>query len=232
MQIITPTQIESVAWEGELVPPATTKAVGPADRPVVTIGRPEIWPVAEALENEVGRPWSPPQGDAGYWLVRLACTLRHPPGLPRLTEATQTLDLRPKNFQAAKDSAYAFSLFPDRLGAEDKAEFNASLGPELKFASGAGFSLGQLGAKIEYRKVFPVIQSYGAGESTPYWRFQPHRTHPLDGSQFVYAVVVAQAGAGGIRAFVELVVTVDFPFGLAKFGLSDEARANTHFVIS
>lgn len=232
MHIITPAQIESVAWEGELTSPPTTRTVRSAARPVVTIGRPEIWPVAEALENEVGRKWSPPLGDAGYWLVRLACTLRNPPGLPRITEATQTLYLRPKTASAAPDSAYAFSLFPDRLGAEDKAEFNASLGPELKFASGAGFSVGQLGAKIEYRKVFPVIQSYGAGEATPYWIFQPHRTRPLDGSQFVYAVLVAQAGAGGIRASVELVVSVDFPFGLAKFGLSDEAKAHTHFVIS
>ena len=91
--------------------------------------------------------------------------------------------------------------------------------------------MGQLGAKIEYRKVFPVIQSYAAGEPAPYWIFQPHRTHPLDGSQFVYAVVVALAGADGIRADVELVVSVEFPFGLAKFGLSDEARAHTGFVI-
>jgi hypothetical protein len=198
---------------------------------VVTIGRPEIWPVARALENEVGRKWTPPLGDAGYWLVRLACTLRNPPGPPRITEATQTLYLRPKNSGVDKESTYAFSLFPDRLGAEDKAELSASLGPELKFASGAGFSVGELGATIEYRKVFPVIQSYGAGEPAPYWIFQTHRTYPLDGSQFVYAVVVARAGAGGIRASVELVVSVNYPSGLAKLGLSDEARANTRFVI-
>ncbi len=232
MHIITPTGIESVAWEGELTPPSTAKAVGSDERPVVTIGEPEIWPVAAALENEVGRKWTPPLGDAGYWLVRLACTLRNPPGLPRITEATQTLYLRPKNAHTDEQSTYAFSLFPDRLGVEDKAEFNASLGPELKFAGGAGFSVGQLGAKIEYRKVFPVIQSYAAGEPTPYWIFKPHRAHPLDGSQFVYAVVVARAGAGGIRANVELVVSVELPGGLAKFGLSDEAKANTRFVIS
>jgi hypothetical protein len=101
----------------------------------------------------------------------------------------------------------------------------------LKFADGSEYSVGQLGAKIEYRKVFPVIRSYAAGEPTPYWIFQHHSTYPLDGSQFVYAVVVAQVGAGGIRANVELVVSVDFPFGLAKFGLSEEARASTSFAI-
>jgi len=119
MHIITPAQIESVAWEGELIPPPTAKFVDSAERPVVTIGRHEIWPAAEALENEVGRKWNPPMGDAGYWLVRLACTLRNPPGLSRITEATLTLYLRPKNSSADKESTYAFSLFPDRLGAEE-----------------------------------------------------------------------------------------------------------------
>jgi len=70
MHITTPDQIESVAWEGELVPPSITRTVRPAERPVATIGRPEIWPVAEALENEAGRKWSLPLGDACYWLVR------------------------------------------------------------------------------------------------------------------------------------------------------------------
>jgi hypothetical protein len=232
MHIITPAEIQAIAWKGELIPPPTAKAVRSAESPVVTIGQPEIWPVAEALENEVGHKWTPPLGEASYWLVRLACTLRDPSGPPRLTEATQTLYLRPKNPGPEEPSTYAFSLFPDRLGAEDKTEFSASLGPELKFASGAGFSVGQLGAKIEYRKVFPVIQSYNAGQSTPYWIFKPHATYPLDGSQFVYAVLVARAWAGGIRANVELVVTVELPFGLARFGLSEEAKANTRFVIS
>jgi len=138
------------------------------------------------------------------WTRALACTLRNPPGLPRITEVAQTLYLCPKDSRAGEASSYAFSLFPERLEAEDKAELNVSLGPELTFASGAGFSVGQLGATIEYRKVFPVIQSYGVWEPASYWIFRPHRTCPLDGRQFVYAVVVAMAGAGGIRASVEL----------------------------
>ena len=232
MQITTPTEIESVAWEGKLIAPEISYTLSTQERPVVTIGQPEIWPAAEALENQVGQKWTPPMGDADYWLVRLACTLRDPPGSPNITEASQMLYLRPRNSQADENAAYAYSLYPDRLGVEDKGEYSISLGPELKFADGSGFSVGQLGTKIEYRQVFPAIQSYGAGEPNPYWIFRPHTAHPLEGSQFVYAVAVAQAGAGGIRASVELIVTVETKLGgLIRYGTPQEARAHTKFTL-
>jgi hypothetical protein len=82
MQIVTPTEIESVAWEGNLAAPTVSLGAKSATRIAATIGRPEIWPVADALENEVRQKWTPPLGDADYWLVRLACTLRDPPGNP------------------------------------------------------------------------------------------------------------------------------------------------------
>ena len=229
MHIVTPTEIESVAWEGELAAPETSRSfrLDLSKPPVVTIGNPEVWPAAQALENEVGQRWVPPMGDAQYWLVRLACTLREPSGLRSITEALQTLSLRPRTRQAASGSTYAYSLFPDRLAVEDRAEFSISLGPKLKFGTAAELEVGQLGAKIDYRKVFPVIQSYGAGEPYPYWIFKPHPKHPLMGSQFVYAVVVAKAGAEGIQAGVDLRVETK----VARFALSREAREHTRFSI-
>jgi len=231
MRFLTPAEIESVAWEGELIVPPTIKAPAPPERLVVTIGQPEVWPAVEALESEVGQKWTPPLGSAFYWLLRLACTLREPTGRPSITEATQTLYLRPRNPGAGKGAAYAYSLFPDRLSVEDKAEFSASLGPELKFAGGVEIKGGELGATIEYRKVFPVIQSYGAGEPAPYWVFKSHAAHPLGGSQFVYAVVVARAGADGVRASVELTVTIQTEFGPLRLGLPETARAHVGFTI-
>jgi hypothetical protein len=233
MHIVTPAEIESVAWEGELAAPETSQLFGPTPPkpPVVTIGQPEIWPAAEALENEVGQKWVPPMGDASYWLLRLACTLHKPPGLMAITEAQQTLSLRPQSDQAAGSTAYAHSLFPDRLSVEDKAEFSISLLPEIKFAGGSEFKAGQLGARIDYRKVFPVIQSYGLGESDPYWIFKRHAQYPLEGSQFVYAVVVAKAGAEGIRAYVDLTVMTETKLGPLRFGMSQEAKADTRFVV-
>ena len=231
MHIITPTEIEAVAWEGELVAPAISyRGLTPRSL-VATVGRPEIFPVDKALENEVGRKWTPPLGGADFWLVRLACTLREPGGHENIVEATETLYLRPKNPAAGADAVYAFSLFPDRLGIESKAEFSVGLGPELKFGAAVDLKAGELGAKIEYRKVFPVIQGYGAGESAPAWVFKPHAAFPLAGSQFVYAVVAAKTGANGVRASVALVATVNTQLGPVRLGLPEDASAHVSFTI-
>jgi len=234
--IITPLEIESVVWEGELVPSAATRGAGPAQRPVAAIGKHEVWSAAQALEAETGKKWTLPLGGAEFWLVRLACTLREPGGSPTIAEVTQTLYLRPRNPAAGERAAgggytaYAYSLFPERLTVEDQAEFNASLTPELKFTT-VEVKPGGLGAKIQYRKAFPVIQAYDVGTPTPYWVFRPYAAHPLAGSQFVYAVVAAQAGTGGVRGSVELVVTVETRFGPLRLGLPEEARAHVGFVI-
>jgi len=231
MHIPTPAEIKSVAWEGELVESGIVKAATRGQRPVVSLGQTEIWPVAEALESETGKKWVAPLGDAKYWLVRLACTLREPPGATAITEATQSLFLRPQPHAAGEQSAYAHNLFPQRLGVEDKTDFTLSLGPELGFADGASVKVGEVGATIEYRKVFPVIQGYGLGESAPYWIFKPHAAHPLLGSQCVYAVLVARAPAAGIRAHVEVSVTTQTAFGPVKFGTPEEAREHTAFAL-
>ena len=232
MHIVTPAEIKCVAWEGEMVAPPTMYGIPFYKHgPVATIGQPAIWAVAEALDNEVRQKWVPPIGDAEYWLLRLACTLRQPIGLPRITEAQQTLVLRPRNAAAAAGATYAHSLYPDRLVVEDRRQRTVTLGPELRFGGAVELRLGQLGTRIEYIKAFPVIQSYGTGEPEPYWVFRAHPSHPLEGSQHVYVVVASRAGAGGIQALVELTATVQMPGGLARFGLSEEARAHTRFTI-
>jgi len=229
VHLTTPTAIQSIAWEGELSASGMTKAVTRSARPVVTIGQPEVWPVAKALENQTGQRWTPPLGDAKYWLVRLACTLREPASGVEVTEARQSLYLRPEPHSAGEKSAYAHNVFPLRLGAEDKTSFSLSLGPELGFADGSSVKIGELGATIEYRKVFPVIQAYGAGEANPYWVFQPHASYPLLGSQFVYAVLAARAPAAGLRAHIEVTVTTQTAFGPVKYGTPGEAREHTEF---
>ncbi len=230
MRITTPTEIQAVAWEGELFAPTVSyNSPGKSARPVVTIGQPEVWDVEKALENETGKKWAAPLGQAKYWLVRLACTLREPPAGVEITEATQTLYLQPEPHSAGQTSAYAHNLFPQRLGAESKTDFTLSLGPELGFADGSSVKVGELGATIEYRKVFPVIQAYGLGESSPSWVFKPHASHPLVGSQCVYAVLVARAPAAGLRAHIEVTVTTQTALGPVKYGTPGEAREHTSF---
>lgn len=232
MHFTTPTKIQSIAWEGELLPSGVVKAALGRQKPVVTIGRAEVWPVEQALEGETGKKWIAPLGNAKFWLARLACTLREPPAGMEISAATQTLYLRPQPRSAGDGCAYAHNLFPQRLGVEDKSNFTLTLGPELGFADGASVKLGELGATIEYRKVFPVIQAYGMGEAAPAWEFKPHAAYPLLGSQCVYAVLAARAPAAGLRVHVELTVTMQSAFGPLKYGTPQEARQYTEFELA
>ena len=115
-----------------------------------------------------------------------------------------------------------------RLPAESKTDFTIGLGPTLKFGE-AEASLGSLGATIEYRKVFPVIQSYQVGTANPSWVFKPHATHPLEGDQFVYAVLAAKTGADGLRVSIDLRVSIESDFGPIRFAPPKTAQANLSF---
>ncbi|MCA9922376.1 MAG: hypothetical protein KC421_08385 [Anaerolineales bacterium] len=92
MFLKTPDQIESIAWEGELEPPETAmSAKDISARPIVTLGRPELWPATVAMETEIGKKWTPPLGGAEFWLARFACSLRDPQGRLQITAAAQSL---------------------------------------------------------------------------------------------------------------------------------------------
>jgi len=55
MRIVTPTEIDRVAWEGYLEPLGQT--FRSASLPRVTPGEPEGWPAAEAMESRLGKKW-------------------------------------------------------------------------------------------------------------------------------------------------------------------------------
>ena len=234
MELITPNAIESVAWEGELEAPPTSYTVG-GKPPRATVGRPEVWPAAEvlrspALQSEALPTWIPPIGNADFWLVRLACTFRPPDAATSISEADQKLILRPRNLDATHGTTYAYSLFPDRIGVEDSVDLCASLSPQLTFGE-ANVKVGELGAKIRYSSLFPVVQSYGAGSSTPSWTFKAHPTRPIHGDLFVYVVVAAEKTAGGVRGLVSLTATVDGPFGLQRWGSPEPVKNQKSFEI-
>ena len=230
MHIITPTEIEHVAWEGYLEPLGETFKGAPSPR--VTLGEPAWWPALrqaqdaaeQAMEGETGKKWTPPSGDRRYTLLRLACTL-HPPAEARTLykEATLTAYLRPRHDVGP---VVAHDLYPQRLTAEEKGTFKVGLGPDLKFAGLVDISLLEVGAEIEYQQVYPVIQGYGLGESRPYWQFAHHEAHPLLGCQSVYAVLDAPQDAGGVRLSVELVATLETRWGPITVGLPQEAQAH------
>jgi hypothetical protein len=238
MHIVTPETIEQVAWEGHLAPLWTPDqqswALGPmpkdaASLPRVTLGKPVWWLAETAMETETGKQWAPPASDRQYILLRLACTL-HPPAKRRFryAEAVLATYLRPVK---GSGQVVAHDLYPLRLTAENQGTFTVGLGPGLKFASVVDVSLLEVGAEIEYRRAFPIIQGYGLGESRVYWRFAHHATHPLLGSQSVYAVLDAPGDVGGVRLSVELVATLETRVGPIRLGLPREARDHTSHTI-
>ena len=224
MRIVTPADIEQVAWEGTLEPLGETTRKGLDPKPRVTLGEPISWPAEQALQAELGKPWTPPAGDRRYILLRLACSL-HPlaEDRARYEEARLAVFLRPRS---GAGSTFAHDLYPVRATAERKGKYTVSLGPDLKFGTAVDMSLGQVGAEIEYLQVFPVIQAFGLGESNPYWQFAHHASNPLLGCQHVYIVTAVPQDAGGLRLGIELTATVETRYGPVRVGLPAEARAH------
>ena len=229
MRIITPTEIERVAWAGTLEPVGVTFK-GEHPRPRVTLGKPAWWSAEQALQSETGKKWTPPAGHRSYTLLRLACTL-HPLSQSRAhyTEATLTAYLRPHSEVGV---VVAHDLYPQRLTADSTRTFTIGLGPDLKFAESFEATLGEVGAEIEYHIAFPVIQGYGLGESRPYWQFAHHAAHPLLGCQSVYVVLDAPRDARGVRLSLELTATVETRWGPIRVGTPAEAQAGLSRIVA
>jgi hypothetical protein len=168
MHIETPTTIEQVAWEGNLVALGQTFAGG--ETPArVTLGEPVWWAAEEAMTSATGKPWTPPADSRKYILARFACTL-YPLSDPhaRFSEATLTVYLRPRT---GDSKVVAHALFPERMMIDQAGKITAKLVPELKFSSVVDVKGLELGTEIAYHKVFPTIQAFGLGESQPSWQF-------------------------------------------------------------
>jgi len=222
MRIITPTEIEHVVWEGVLEPVGEVKRGAESAR--VTIGEPAAWSVEEAMEAETGKTWTAPAGDQRYKLVRLVFTL-HPPedSRTRYTEATLSAYLRPRN---GSGTVFAHDLYPQRItAAGNKSKFSVGLGADLKFTEAIQAGLPKAGFEIEFQQVFPVVQSYGLGESSPYWRFSHHSANPLIGCLSVYIVLAVSGKTNNVEIGIELVATQETKFGFIRLGLPEEARA-------
>jgi hypothetical protein len=218
MRIVTPVEIEEVAWEGYLEP--VGEVYRSAALPKVSLGEPTWW-TADALEAETGKKWTVPAGGQRYTLLRLACTLHSPERGSAFADATLTTYLRPAG---SAGQAVAHDMYPLRETAEQKGKFNVAVGPDLKFGP-VDASLGSAGLELELHRVFPVVQAFGLGQPNPYWKFERHKTNPLLGSQYVYAVVAAPPEASAVRLTVELVATVDTGWVPMRFKTPEQAEA-------
>ena len=141
MWLRVPDAIEQTVWEGELQPdddddvrrdsssPGQPRDI--RDLPVVSIGRPEVWTLAEFYGTEdLPAPVLAKLGDASFYLVRLSCSFRPTKNKTRVEWARLTISLHP---DAAGQVGTAFDLHPLRVTQEVKRSVNVSLSPTLKF---------------------------------------------------------------------------------------------------
>jgi len=141
MLLSTPETIQHILWQGPLEldneqiaeerfgfmsPPSR-----PSYAPTVSIGQPEVWPLAELYSGVIPSWLEVKQNEAQFFLVRFACSLRNS-GEDRfqITQAKFSVDLLPDNQQ---NRAIAFDLYPLEINQEIKRNCKVSLSPNIKF---------------------------------------------------------------------------------------------------
>jgi hypothetical protein len=187
----------------------------------------QFWPAIDVLGIPENDTHPLPQEIQNAWLLRQGVVIHQPSPISNVTEAQLTLYLRPHNHDDMT-SAYAHSLFPS----QSQQNGNSStiiLNSDLNFSDLVDPYPHKTHNTITTHQTYPIIQSYGIGECAPYWIFKPQGPQALEGTQFVYAIIVTQNTP--VDVIVELIVTVNTRRGEMRFGLPSKARTHVRFNI-
>ena len=222
MWLRVPDHVENVLWEGSLVP-ATDKAVEQMERgwakrgitadakdavrdlPIVTIGQPEVWPLAAAYPpDQIPYPLKSMLAAADFYLVRLACSFRLPHKAGKTTRiewARFKVDLPA---DAAGNRPTAFDLYPLLVTQEIKHTVKIAISPSLKFQQ-VEASLGSQEFGFEYPELQPIISASGVGESVDIcWDYEAPQGVHIQGSRFMHILVKAPKGMTRGEAVLDL----------------------------
>ena len=191
----------------DLVPSRVTRG-GASDRLPhgVTIGGPQTRPLTpdtlDGDDAELKHFLASEQGTWDYHLILLVCTFhRHPDG--PFTDGLLGVTFPP---------ASAWSLAPDRDAHIVK------VGRSVKLGAKAAFGVVEVGPEVgrtdEVEKDEVFIQSYGAGDSEPYWELRTTRKRGLEGDHNLTIVARAPAGTD-----VEGTVSVEATLRGKKLGV-------------
>lgn len=239
MFIATPPEITTILYEGPLefsktaterlgmeYGESTRREITEYEHPVVTIGEPVWWNVAQVYREE-GKPLPASISlllrDADFFVVRLACSFR----LGRDTRvewARFSAYLRPRN--TAAPQPIAFDLHPLEVYDKVQRDVHVAVSPSLKFAQATEVSLGEVALQIQYNELVPVITAAGAQESSFSWDIRETKEHPLRGARWFHALVKHPHGAEGVRATFEVAADVVTPRGVLQSALREKEAAN------
>jgi hypothetical protein len=240
MLLRAPDAVEDPIWDGALEPDEAVEearrgnglgrdvAAGDAldvrDLPIVSVGKPEVWNLAELYKpNALPVPLQARLGEVNFYLVRLACSFRPTPDRARIEWARFGVSLRPDD---AGRLATAFDLHPLLVTKEVKRNVKVSLSPTLKFHEvEAGIGSAEFG--VEYPELQPVISASGAGESEPSWDFSTAAGERVHGSKWMHLVVAASTKMTACDATIDLTAdVVSSGFRIPLFGRPKQAGAD------
>jgi hypothetical protein len=219
MWLRVPETIDQVVWEGALQPdewqpvfrdgsrepPATGDRHDVRDLPIVSIGRPDVWPLTALVEaHDLPAPLRAMLSEVSFYLVRLSCSFRPTHERTRIEWARFAVTLWPDE---AGRVATAFDLHPLLVTQEVKRNLKVSLSPSLKFHE-VEAGLGELGVGLEYPEIQPTISASGAGESEPCWDFSPTAGERVQGSKWMHLLVKAQPAMAACDASLGLTADV------------------------
>ncbi len=219
MRLRVPEEIKNVLWEGALEPAAEDAAErlgrdwaargikgSPADAirnlPIVSIGRPEVWTLAEVYPPEkMPQPLRAKLDEADFYLVRLGCSFRPRRGDNQVEWARFLVRLLPDN---AGRQPIAFDLHPLMVTQEIRRNVRVSLSPSLKFTEIEG-EIGGIEFDFEYPELQPIISAAGVGEAEPSWDYAEAKGVMVQGAKYMHLLVKVPKGMGPVRATLDLV---------------------------
>lgn len=243
MWLQVPETIENVLWEGP-VEGATEEAVERVSRewsvrglegdvrddirhlPVVSIGRPEVWPLTEVYPPEkMPATLRAKLEEADFYLARLACSFRPRRDDVEIEWARFLVHLVPDD---TGQELIAFDLHPLQVTQEARRNVKVNLSPTLKFmeieAGAGGVEFG-----FEYPELQPIVSAMGAGEAKPSWDYEEAKGVRVQGSKWMHLLAKAPKGMVSGKAVLDLAADVSVRgLRLAVLALRNRKEAEAH----
>lgn len=178
------------------------------DLPIVSIGRPEAWPLSTVYPPaQMPLTLRAKLEGANFYFVRLSCSFRPKAGGPQVEWARFQVSLLPDHTGRLP---VCFDLYPLRVTNEVKRNTKVTLDPTVKFHE-VEASVGGLEFGFEYTEIEPIISATGAGESVPSWDYQAAKGVHLQGSKWMHLLIKAPREM--VSGFATLELTADVTSG-------------------
>jgi len=245
MWLRTPDRIESVLWEGSLVPAteAALEALGrdfarrgvqadarkaSANLDVLTIGQPETWKVTD-FDKPGTMPYAMQSklAEADFYAVRLACSFRVKPKELEVDWARFIVRLLPDGEGL---QPLAFDLHPLMVTQDIKRAVKVTVSPALKFqqleAKAGGVEFGW-----EYAELHAIISAAGGSEAEASWDYSTAEgVSTVQGTKWMHMLVKAPRGMPHAEVALDLTADLkvrgsDLPVLLPRKGSAEPLTA-------